>query len=309
MASRGVRVSLTGSGSDLGLSGSYFHYADLLTQGRLIAFARRYRDMARSPERGWTNAEVLRGAVWPLLPLGVRGLLRPLARRMIGLTVPGWIEPSFATRVGLADRLPGISSPARGRLATATVAAAYDGGLVHLVHDLYELGESEAGIVDRHPFLDRRLVELIVSLPDEQRWSRGQMKFVLRRAMGTRLPALVRERSDHTKSDFSHLTVDALAGLGGRAFFRDLWIESCGWARPGALAELYDRMERLRKQGDLRSRDLGWELWSAAAVELWYSEVFEQSSSTRTSWNNSPMKQAPGPKIGREHANPTASRN
>jgi asparagine synthase (glutamine-hydrolysing) len=285
MASRGMRVSLTGSGGDLGLSGSYFHYADLLRHGRLVAFARRYLDVARSPEHGWARAELLRGAVWPLMPSAARRLFRPLARRLTGLGVPSWIEPAFARRAGLTDLPQGTTSPP-DTLAAATVAGAYDGGLMHLVHDLYELGSSEHGIYDRHPFLDRRLIELLVSLPDEQRWRDGRMKFVLRQAMGPRLPAVVRERSDHTKSDFSHLTVEALAGLGGRAFFERLCIERRGWTRRGTLPSLYDRMERMRQAGDLRYRDLGWQLWSAAAIELWYAGVFETPTPVRTSWNS-----------------------
>jgi asparagine synthase (glutamine-hydrolysing) len=275
IASRGIRVALTGSGGDLGLSGSYFYYADLLKRGRIAAFLRRYHDVATAPEHGWASAELLRGALWPLLPARLRRVLRPLARRLSHLAVPDWIEPALARRAGLAAPHDRPISRATVSLANATVAAGYDGGLMHLVHDLYELGSSEQCIYDRHPFLDRSLVEFLLTLPDDQRWSRGTMKLVLRSAMAGRLPPSVRERSDHAKSDFSHLTRLALEGLGGRRFFERLSIESEGWVRPGALARRHDLMRRLHAARDLRYRDVGWELWSAAAIELWYRGVFD----------------------------------
>ncbi len=53
----------------------------------------------------------------------------------------------------------------------------------------------------RHPFFDVRVVELLLALPLEQRFTRVRSKGVLRRALGQALPSLVRERRD--KAEFS----------------------------------------------------------------------------------------------------------
>src|SRR5262249_19225751 len=53
----------------------------------------------------------------------------------------------------------------------------------------------------RHPFLDVRVIEYLLAIPNEQRFYRGLPKPVLRRAMAGTLPALVRERRD--KGDFT----------------------------------------------------------------------------------------------------------
>ncbi len=294
MAARGIRSSLTGSGGDLGLAGSYFHYADLLKRGQFVSFARRYREVARSPEHGWTSAEVLRGGLWPLLPSTLRRALRPLARRLVGMNVPSWIDPAFARRVGMLDLAP-IAPPPNRHLAAATSAAAYDGGLMHAMLDLYELGSSAYGIYDRHPFLDRRVAEFAVALPDDLRWRNRQMKYVLRRAMAGRLPDAVRERSDHAKSDFSHLAIDALEGMGGRRFFERLTIADNGWVVRGALPHVYDRMRALRAAGNLQYRELTWQLWSAVAVECWYSIVFGAIPVRRESWKSVQTTREPGP--------------
>ncbi|MGH9313766.1 MAG: asparagine synthetase B family protein, partial [Vicinamibacterales bacterium] len=54
LAERGVRVALSGEGGDQGLTGSFFHYADLLRRGRFVAAIKRYADVARSKGMGWT---------------------------------------------------------------------------------------------------------------------------------------------------------------------------------------------------------------------------------------------------------------
>jgi hypothetical protein len=166
---------------------------------------------------------------------------------------------------------------------------------MHTMLDLYELGSSAYGIYDRHPFLDRRVAEFAVALPDDLRWRNGQMKYVLRRAMAGRLPDAVRERSDHAKSDFSHLAIDALEGMGGRRFFERLTIADNGWVVRGALPLVYDRMRALHAAGDLRYRELTWQLWAVVAVECWYSGVFGAIPVRRESWKSVQTMREPGP--------------
>jgi len=57
----------------------------------------------------------------------------------------------------------------------------------------------------RLPFFDRRLVEFLFALPEEQRWENEWTKTVLRRAMDGVLPDSVRIRKD--KAEFSS-TID-----------------------------------------------------------------------------------------------------
>ena len=48
----------------------------------------------------------------------------------------------------------------------------------------------------RHPFLDRRLVEFMLSIPQDQLYRDGQTKYILRNAMKGILPESVRMRRD-----------------------------------------------------------------------------------------------------------------
>jgi hypothetical protein len=57
------------------------------------------------------------------------------------------------------------------------------------------------GLEYRHPFMDVRVVEYLLSIPNEQRYYRALPKPVLRRAMTGALPPLVQQRRD--KGEFT----------------------------------------------------------------------------------------------------------
>lgn len=285
MRARGIHVALTGTGGDTGLSGSHFYYADLLRAYRLRMLWRRYRDVARQPGMGWTSADLLEGGLWPLLPVFARHALRPLARRARGAGVPAWIRPELASRVGL-DQVPPLRRIPAGQLARTDVYDGLENGWTHMALDMYQRGSAEWGIEERHPFLDRRVLEFVLSLPDEQRWQHGQTRYVVRRAYGTELPTEVRDRPAGHKGDFSHVYIDALDAIGGRSFFSaPLAVAANGWIVPSVLCEVYDRMRSLHHAGDLAYGDLAFRLWNVAALEMWYSEVFSRGSGAGT-WSS-----------------------
>jgi asparagine synthase (glutamine-hydrolysing) len=268
LASRGFGVSLSGTGGDYALTGSFFHYADLLRRGRLLSLARRYVDVARSPSMGWTSAMFLRGGIWPLLPPPIKRILRDArgARR----AVPAWIDRGFAERIALADRLRREPTPDRlPSVARYDIMQQYRSAVGLLGGEAYERASAEAGLEDRHPFYDRKLVEFMVALPDEQRWHGGQTKCVLRRAMNGLLPESVLRRTD--KGEFSSLFLDAFAAIGGESFFRDLELVRRGWVDSGETLRLYRRLHGTIAAGyDVYtySADM-WPLWMIAALEMW----------------------------------------
>jgi asparagine synthase (glutamine-hydrolysing) len=67
--------------------------------------------------------------------------------------------------------------------------------------ELQELEAARAGIELRHPFLDRRLAQFILSLPYQHRLPGGMMKRILRESMKDTLPNRVRWRSKPTTFD------------------------------------------------------------------------------------------------------------
>jgi len=101
MRQRGARVVLTGIGGDDWLGTSSWAYADLLKRARFSSLsARLRRDAALESFSGWPGAA--KDTLWPLVPRPAKQIVR----RMLGRgRPPSWLDPAFAARINLADRL------------------------------------------------------------------------------------------------------------------------------------------------------------------------------------------------------------
>ncbi len=274
LAERSVRITLSGEGGDHALTGSFFHYADLLRRGDLVAVLRRYADVARSEGMSWTSAMFLRGGGWPILPAAAKRAARRIARRWRSNGVPPWIAAPFARRTALAERLRPDPVPDRlPSVARYDIVQQYRCGLDTAISEAFERASAEAGIENRYPFLDRRLVEFMTALPDEQRWQRGETKYVLRRAMTGLLPPSVHHRKD--KTDFGGLFIDAVDALDGEAFYNDLELARLGWVDASEVASMYRRMRSRVGLGWRAFDDDAWSLWAIAGVEVWARLMME----------------------------------
>jgi asparagine synthase (glutamine-hydrolysing) len=198
----GIKVLLDGQGADE-LLGGYLHYLGLRTAG--LAFSGHPIGATRE-----LNAQVRRGpfsvggvawaAVHGGLPRGMLEAIRGLPGGRFGIQCAASLRHESAFQE--TRREPGTF------LASRLWFALSAGGLPTLLR--YEDRNSMAfGIEARVPFLDVRLIELAVRLPDRLRIDRGVTKVVLRRAMKGRLPEAIVARRD--KLGFA-----APAGLAGR---------------------------------------------------------------------------------------------
>lgn len=163
-----------------------------------------------------------------------------------------------------------VSDPLHVRYSAA---AAYASGTSPWRAHAYELshrGAALAGVELRHPFDDRRVIELLMSMPPEMRRRGDESKRIVRRAMIGLLPDSVRLR--RTKAEFSH---EAAAGvgrvldaLGAAAGDRPLAIAERGWVAPDELA----RACRDVRSGARKGRILI-AVWMAIGLELWLRET------------------------------------
>jgi asparagine synthase (glutamine-hydrolysing) len=189
----GLKVMLDGQGADEQLAGYHGflgpRLASLLRRARLIELAREIlalRLLGYSP----LHAAKL------LADMLLRGRLRQRLRHAAGKS-SAWDNPWLdAARLGhrAID-----STAASGRQARSirelSLSLLQSGGLPMLLH--WEDRNSMAhGIESRVPFLDYRLVEFAVSLPDEYKLRRGLTKRVLRDSMKGILLEPVRCRRD-----------------------------------------------------------------------------------------------------------------
>jgi asparagine synthase (glutamine-hydrolysing) len=109
------------------------------------------------------------------------------------LTVPPWLDRAFVGRVGLEERLRGIGSEPTPRHPWHPRAmASFNDPIWPSLFDELNHEESLGPIVWRHPFLDLRVLQFMLSLPPVP-WARR--KLLLREAMRGRLPDEVLART------------------------------------------------------------------------------------------------------------------
>jgi asparagine synthase (glutamine-hydrolysing) len=189
----GVAVMLDGQGADEALGGyhGYFgpHLAGLLRHGRWPMF---WREAAAARAlHGQSLALQAQLVANELLPAAVSDRLRRAAGRTV--RAPAHLD---LNRLGAAPRSPhppavDLRTPIRS-LGIAQLTAL---NLPMLLR--YEDRDSMAhGVEARLPFLDYRLVEFCLGLPEEHKIAGGWTKRVLREAMRDRLPEAIRLRRD-----------------------------------------------------------------------------------------------------------------
>ena len=274
--SKGMRVNLTGYGGDDRVGRSMRHYADLLRRFQLASFVREARSEATRIGTRTALARALSSGFAPLLPNQIRRAIRSV-REWKQEFFP-WINPEFARRVDLLERLQW--SPPAPRFPTFAQQDVYrevfQGINVHSV-EMEARSDAWFGLEGRHPFQDRRIVEFAVQLPESQRWRQGQQKFVLRQAMRGLLPELVRQRS--SKGDFTNSFVVAFEQLGGETLFDNIPLAQIGWI-DGARVRTMLRQQLGEDACMGRSQrciNLSYPVWMVTGVNLWFKAVFVES--------------------------------
>ena len=269
----GVRVLLSGIGSDEWFGGSVYHCADLFRALRWGTLGSYVRSVSRSPE-GESLRQVLKVMTWPLLPRAARRRIKILIGRD---GVPRWIRRDFARRIALADRLyPLAPDQPFPTVAQRTIYRDMTSGAsIHCIED-EERSAAEFGLEIRYPYADRRVMEFGLAIPEELRWRDGTRKYVLREAMREQLPVDVRLRP--ASPDAGSAFVPTLGALADEGLFRHPAIEREGWVHSGEAQAFHDRILARQTSGDPDYTDDVWPMWIVAAVELWMREVADRHS-------------------------------
>jgi asparagine synthase (glutamine-hydrolysing) len=178
-----LTVMLDGQGADEYLAGYHGFYSayflGLLKKFRLSKFI--YEIKAYKINHNYSNIKIIKELVEKLLPSKIRDILRNKNAGKISL-----FNNSFKAKKH-RNNFTDIQS--------YSISQVVDINLPMLLH--YEDRDSMAfSIESRVPFLDYRLVEFVLSLPDEYKINNGETKSILREAMRKTIPSKIKNRQD-----------------------------------------------------------------------------------------------------------------
>ena len=204
---QGVRVILDGFDGDTTVSHGVTYMTELARQGNWWALTREVRGFARNFDRD--PRKMLWKYVWPyglapLVPQSWQRLGRKLTRRYRSQKPPTLqLNPDLVRRLDLQERVQQLQ-PYRDSPAQTAREAHYrrlNWGVIPFSLEVVDRAAASFGIEPRYPFFDKRLVEFCLSLPPQQKISRGWTRMVMRRGMNGILPPEVQWRGG--KSDLS----------------------------------------------------------------------------------------------------------
>ncbi|GEM_PF-2159630 len=193
---KGMRVMLNGMGADEVLGGINLYYlADMVREGRWLKL--------RETLKALTAIDPFALSLSPrrlLFKFGIRPLIPPALNRvrknLQGCPYPDFIDPEFAKRIHLSERL----CPSRSRrFKDIYRQMAYEALRHHYTPLLLHYEDTNGagfGTESRFPFLDKDLVEYLFSLPHDKKIRNGVAKIVLRNGMKGILPETIRTRVD-----------------------------------------------------------------------------------------------------------------
>lgn len=263
LRARGSRVVLTGLGGDE--IADVFHYGqDLARRGRFLSLV---AEAWRSRHTSWGSfSEIVIDALRSLAPDAVVAARRR-ARRNRRAGAPAWMARPF--RQFLRQDHPPRPEPEVAGYPSLVQEYAYR--WTHYASTVWGLEALEAtaaraGFEYRHPFLDRRLVELALSIPYQHRAPAGRSKRLLRDAMGTRLPAEISAREGKTVFDpfMAQVLQRDLPLLRERLGPPGSWI-GARWIDPRACDRLLAGLAGARPWTPMAVHAA----WAVATLELW----------------------------------------
>ncbi len=213
-------------------------------------------------------AYLLRDAMRPVAPGWTRRLYRRLRRRR-GWRPPAWATPELVAFFAACPEPPPSAGGQGSRIHDAVLRNVQHPEVCWALEAL-ECRAAEQGYLPSHPFLDRALVELVLSIPFEQRIPRGRWKHLVRGGLADELPAAVRERREKTVFDsFDRLLVAReWRRIRDRLFDGGEW-RAAPWVGRRAAEELCERCRPPREPGP----QLRHELWRVTTFELWLRQL------------------------------------
>lgn len=247
MVADGKKIILTGQGGDHLFTGTPYVMNSLLRRGKFISLAKELR-YYKHPLRVFRDY-----ALRPFLSSNSIEIIK----KLLGKKPTDPFELRDCNYLA-ADFTSNIKDPARkldlDLLTWAMHTTMMDSNIFHCM-------EKQFGVEYRHPFFDRDLVELVLSLPPEMKYKNRKIKWIWREAMKGILLEKVRQRTD--KAEFSEIIMRQIDAID----LDELLDDPCIVKLKLISREKIDRYIKSYKK---RSKKYTIALWSAINVEYWY---------------------------------------
>lgn len=260
LAKNHVTVTLDGQGADEMLAGYHyffgFHFKNLLLKGKvggmaseMVSYYRKHRSMLG-----------LISFILFMLPAGVRARARAMEK--------GYIDEEFYSAHAV-----NANSIAGELYGSATLQDALINHFEYKLEHLLKWEDRNSmwfSLEARVPFLDHRLVERTLTMPDNMIIRDGMTKHVLREAMKGRLPEPIRMRRD--KIGFGTPHDEWFRTPAFQEYIRGI-IHSPSFASRGLVdvkkvQSIYE--QHVRKEGNH-----GKEIWKWLHLENWYNKFID----------------------------------
>ncbi len=264
-ASQGVRVLLDGLDGDTTVSHGIGYLRELAGAGRWVRLIREVRGLSRQlgarPRR-----ILLEKVVKPLLPEAVLRSWAAVRRPGTNADSEGVIAAGFAQRIGLTDRSRTLR--ARGRAPPRTEREDHYRtlglGLIPLILEVADRAAHPWHLEPRYPYFDKRLVELCLALPGDQKLRHGWTRVVQRHAMERVLPPKIQWRPG--KADLSANFLRGLLNEAVEGGIRGVSANGAGIAGYVDLAGLRKAYERALSPGGERA---ALTVWRVLVLNQW----------------------------------------
>ena len=208
-----------------------------------------------------------RSFLGPTLRLLLPGSVKRRAKRWLGKEIPEWVQPEFARRSGLLERVR-QPLPRRG-FSTRTQEEDYcevTSGRVALMLGYFDRIGAANRFEFRFPFFDPGLVRFLLLAPLEHKLQQGKTKILLRQSMEGILPEVTRQRR-FKGSPGPFLAQWARTREAGRWRALADGAESSAYLKPEQLRERVTRF--------LEGEDELWgPVWNLLSLELWLKSSF-----------------------------------
>ena len=260
------KVLLTGIGGDEWFSGSDYSYLDHFLENDYAAILKDFKRNSQITRRK-TIRNLGANFIWPSLPFSIKTAI--ITNRRKHSLFPPWISAEFVEKTNLRERLlKGFGEPYVTNLSNTNLYHLFHSGYESNVLEKNDLQKAHYKIEGRHPFLDRRIVEFALSLPNSIHQQGGIKKYLLRLSGKKYLPTNIRNRSD--KAEFSELYNQTFNTKSFLKVINNSQLYTNGWINKQILLETFQHNLRCFKEKPAGPCPRTQHIWFAFAISVWY---------------------------------------